>query len=254
MKKYYYTLPFLVCLILYNLGCTPRQLQKNYDESKISHLYNESVGDAAKPQTWEIQKDLVRIEQGQSDLIWKEWQGESYVLVVSWKKDTVYYKNDTTKGTYNTSKYPIWVTVNPELQQLCQNQRFGKKEGLDLRLKQLLGLPPTTEKHYFVEFWVKPQDLFRPCLDASVSEVNCGLAFPEATSAEHQQWINDLRLASYYHAEWDQNYPWTQLGYTYDWHPKNKTHVGLSEFVIGQHKEVIVHRMYATEDYCASVE
>ncbi|MEO1513947.1 MAG: hypothetical protein AAFV95_03005 [Bacteroidota bacterium] len=237
-------------LMLYCAACAPRQLSKPYDEKKVSYLYSKSVGDAAKPQPWEIKKDLLKISSATPDLVWKAVNGEQYVLVSSWTKDTTYYKNDAQTGTYNTTNYPIWVTAVPELQQLCQQKKFGRKEGLQLRLKQLLGLPPNVEKNYFVEFWVRPQDLFRPCLDSGVSNINCTLDFPDSETDDHKKWINELRLKSYYNSAWDQNYPWTQLGYTYDWHPKNKRHIGLSEFVIGENKEVIVHRIVATDDYC----
>jgi hypothetical protein len=228
-------------------------LLKPYQEEKMYRLYGESVGDAAKPQPWEITRDLITIKADAPYLIWKQIRGEPHLLVSSWKYDTTYYKNAEKTGTYNTGQYPIWVTTAPELRQICGNKQFGRKEGLDLRLKQLLGLPPSVEKNYFVEFWVRPQDLFRPCLDSEVSEANCTLAFPEDESADHKQWINDLRIASYYNAEWDKNYPWTQLCYTYDWHPRNKDHVGVSEFVIGENKEVVVNRIFTTEEYCKVV-
>lgn len=194
------------------LSCSSRELTKSYNAERVSHVYSLSVGDAAKPQPWEIRSDLISISVDNKDLIWKEINGEPYLLVSSWKEDVKYYKNDASAGFYNTRNYPIWVTVAPELQRLCQEKRFGRKEGLDLRLKQLLGLPPTVEKGYFVEFWVKPQDLFRPCLDGAVDDVNCTLEFPADATDEHRQWINDMRLGSYYSSNWDSNYPWTQLG------------------------------------------
>ncbi len=249
MKSYFYVL-LLILIANCWFACAPRQLSKPYKESKIISLYSHSIGDAAKPQPWEVEKKLIKINKESQGLIWKEINGEQYILASSWKKDTTHYFNDNVTGTYNTSNYPIWVTIAPELQGVCKSKRFGRKEGLDLRLKQLLGLPPNVEKNYFVEFWVRPQDLFRPCLDSEISDVNCTLAFPEDGSEEHKKWINDLRIASYYNADWDKNYPWTQLGYTYDWHPKNKNNVGLSEFVIGKNKEIIVNRIYTTTQYC----
>ena len=44
-------------------------------------------------------------------------------------------------------------------------------------------------------------------------------------------------------------YPWGQLGYTYDWNPKNKSHVGLSEFIIGAGKTIYVNRIVTTQEY-----
>lgn len=41
-----------------------------------------------------------------------------------------------------------------------------------MRLKQLLGLPPTATNSYFVKFWVRPNDLFRPCPDKEINGKN----------------------------------------------------------------------------------
>ncbi|MEM6264978.1 MAG: hypothetical protein AAGI38_20875 [Bacteroidota bacterium] len=248
MKNAFYLA--LAFTLIYGTACAPRELTKPYKEEKISLLYSESVGDAAKPQPWEIYNDLITIKKGTPHLIWKEIDNKTYVLVSTWQSDTVYYKNNLQTGTYNTGEHALWITTAPELQTLCSQKSFGRKEGLNLRLEQLLGLPPNAGKKFFIEFWVQPQDLFRPCLDSEVSEANCTLAFPDDESLAHKKWINYLRLASYYNPEWNKNYPWTQLGYTYDWHPKNKSHIGLSEFVIGKNKEIIVHRVYTTDQYC----
>ena len=248
------TLILCVLIISCSLACAPRQLTRDYDSVKIQQLYSECIEDAAKPQSWEVSRKLVPVTPGNQQLVWKQMNGENYLLVSSWKADTIYYKNDEKTGLYNTGKYPIWVTTAPQLQNLCQSKKFGRKEGLDLRLKQLFGMPPNVEKKYFVEFWVKPQDLYRPCPDPEISDGNCGLAFPESVTEEHKSWVNDQRLASYYNADWDKNYPWTQLGYTYDWHPKSRDNVGLSEFIIATNKDIIVAGFKTTEEYCAVPE
>lgn len=247
-------LAVFVCMQVLLFSCAPRQLMKPYEQAQTQRQYAEGVGDAAKPQAWEISSNLIAVKKENSDLVWKDINGASYLLVSSWKADTTYYKNDAKSGFYNTGKYPIWVTAAPELQQRCQSKKFGRKEGLDLRLKQLFGMPPGVDKKYFVEFWVRPKDLYRPCPDPEISDTKCGLAFPEAVTDHHKDWINNQRLMSYFNPAWDQNYPWTQLGYTYDWNPKNKRHVGLSEFIIGENAEVVVKGFQTTEEYCALPE
>ena len=248
IKPYIYLTIFFVFLL--GLSCSTRKLSKSYNELKINHLYSQSIEDAAKPQPWEIKSDLVKISGKNPNLIWKEIDGEFYILVSTWKIDTFFLINNSPDRKINTSKFLSWVTTAPELQNLCQNRSFGRKEGLDLRLKQLLGLPPNIEKNYFIEFWVTPKDLFRPCLDQGVYDVNCNLSFPENGSLQYKKWINDLRIESYYNAEWDKNYPWTQLGYTYDWNSKNKNNFGASEFVIDKNKDIFINKIYTTEDYC----
>ena len=249
MKTLHY-LPALIFVAAILHGCSPRQLTKAYDQVKIQRIYEESVGEAAKPQPWKISKNLIEIKKNNPQLIWKTINGEDYLLVSTWVQDTSWYKTDPNTGFYNTGTHAAWITTAPELQNRCRNQKFGRKEGLDLRMKQMLGMPPTVVKKFFVEFWVRPKDLFRPCPDQDITDNTCGLAFPGNVSAGHKKWINDLRLASYYNPTWNKNYPWTELGYTYDWYPKNKTHIGMSEFVIGENKNVIINKFYTTMEYC----
>ena len=147
---------------------------------------------------------------------------------------------------FNTKGYPIWITTAPEL---LQRMKETKPKNVDHRLKQLLGLPPTSEYSHFVEFWVRPQDLFRPCPDQEISDNRCDTYFPAGTDSLHIDWINGYRINSYYQRELYEKYPWTQLGYTYDWSPRNKSHVGLSEFVIGTDRDIVVKAIYTTEEY-----
>ena len=58
--------------------------------------------------------------------------------------------------------------------------------------------------------------------------------------------IEDLRAASY----GEDGYPWTQLGYTYDWAPGAESEVGESEFVVRAGSEVIVESVTSQADYC----
>ena len=99
-------------------------------------------------------------------------------------------------------------------------------------------------------FWVKMENLFRPCPDEEITDGACQLFFPIDTKYEHLIFIETYRERSYSNSlnPFD-NYPWTQLGYTYDWYPKNKSHIGLSEFVIEPNAQVIIDTMIKTEDY-----
>ncbi|MDX1939179.1 MAG: hypothetical protein SFU99_01425 [Saprospiraceae bacterium] len=241
---------FICILLIITTACVPRLLVKNYNESKIQKIYNKSIADTAKPEPTEVDNNLLAITKETPGLVWKTINGEDYLLVSSWKGDTTYYKNDPNTGFYNTGKYIIWVTAAPQLQALCKDKKFGRKEGLDLRLKQFFGMPPNTEKKYFVEFWVRPQDLYRPCPDNEVNDKSCGLCFAENAPKEYQEWFKNQRNTSYYNCNWYDNYPWTQLGYTYDWSPRNKTHIGLSEYIIGENKKVVVNGFVTTADYC----
>ena len=59
-----------------------------------------------------------------------------------------------------------------------------------------------------------------------------------------------MRAHQYFESEKPLNraYPWTQLGYTYDWGSAN--HHGASEFDVRTESTLIVNGITSIEDYC----
>lgn len=216
----------------------------------IKYHYTRALNDAAQPTPFKISQYLTKITTDAPNLKWKTINGEEYVLVSSWKADTKYYKNDAQTGFYNTGKYPIWVTAAPDLQLWLAMKKVANPEK---RLRQLFGLPPNAEKKYFVEFWVRPQDLIRPCIDTEISDSSCDLYLknPTDANAENLLWLLEQVHQSFADSSLYNRYPFTQLGYTYDWNPRNKSHIGLSEFVIGKNKNIIIGEIFTTEEYLA---
>ena len=206
-------------------------------------LYKQSMINSIRPDSSKIYNNLVQINDSNKNLIRKTINNEEYILVDTWKQNVSFYQKDT---IFNTGSYNIWVTTAPELKERI---KLESPKDTNLRLLQLLGLPPTSTYSYFVEFWVRPVDLFRPCPDKEIWDGNCDLCFPEGTSQEHINWINENRISRYYQCDLYNQYPWSQLGYTYDWNPKNKSHVGLSEFIIGTGKTIYVNRIVTTSEY-----
>jgi hypothetical protein len=214
-------------------------------------LYQKSIKDAIYPETGEVYNKLVRVDKQNNNLIWKNIEGEDYILAVTWKQNISFYEKYLDSAFYNTGSHPIWITTAPELQ---QRMKLEKAKDTDRRLIQLLGLPPNSVYSYFVEFWVKPADLFRPCPDQEITDQKCETCFPEKTDPNHIAWINENRISRYYQCDLFSQYPWTQLGYTYDWNPNNQSHVGLSEFVIRANRKVVVKAIYETKDYLRQVD
>ncbi|MEI7824735.1 MAG: hypothetical protein WCI01_05505 [Chlorobiaceae bacterium] len=63
-------------------------------------------------------------------------------------------------------------------------------------------------------------------------------------SDEYVKWYNDLKMQSY----GTNGYPWTRLGYTYDW-GDSRRHIGLSEFVIMPGATVEIKAIAPTTEY-----
>ncbi len=234
-----------IFLLLVLVSCKVTQTISKPTPLDVQTIYRNAMADAAYPQPSEIDSNLIPITEQNPNLIWKTINNEKYLLVVTWKKDASFYQKSL-DTIFNTSKWPIWISTAPELK-----NKFKQLNPTDTigRLNQLLGLTPDSHYNYFVEFWVRPQDLFRACPDKEITDKHCSTCFPANVDTIHKQWIQETRLLSYYGCELYSQYPWTELGYTYDWSPSNPTHVGLSEFVIAANKNVYVKAIYTNSEY-----
>lgn len=213
-------------------------------QTDLKSLYNAAIEDTAIAERHEISKNLVAIVPSNNDLIWKDKDAqEPYVLVVTW---TDYDGYDGKVGQSTAAGIDIWVTAVPEVQDFCRNL----KNDPALRLEQVLGLPPHSGHDRFVELWVKTADLFRPSADPEISDSEAEIDFRIANkfmklSDQYIRWFNDQKKVSYK----PEGYPWTRLGYTYDWgNPWN--HVGLSEFIIARGSQIEIKSISSTAEYC----
>jgi len=204
--------------------------------------YQAAVADARTPTTGKINKNLTPIVAYNGNLAWEGAAGASRVKMAALTRN--YY--DGREGQdYLLSFGELWVTVAPELQRFFQGQPAAPSMR---RLEQLLGLPPDNGYTRIVEFWVNPGDMFRPSPDPEITDTMAELDFPQgsrtAVADGYRAWFAQTKHARY---DTPQPYPWTQLGYTYDWGSAN--HMGLSEFVIEKGSTVGVCRVYAPDDY-----
>ncbi|MFT6221588.1 MAG: hypothetical protein ACJA0C_000992 [Candidatus Endobugula sp.] len=137
-----------------------------------------------------------------------------------------------------------WVTQNGAVLNQCK--AFVKDE-VNLRIQQLLGLPPQeVTQRYFAVLDVKVADMFRPCANPSLAATECTTNFPDDVSESHKVWYAGQTAAAYQSVK---GYPWTRLGYTYDWNPQTDEE-GVSEFVIKKGATVNIVSLTPTEEYC----
>lgn len=229
-----------LCLILFICLSSVLPAQDNYEK-----VYQEAIKESMYPPTDTRDTNLIAIVKSNPTLTWKTINNEDYVLMVSMKNANYY---GTPGTTTNTGIYQVWVTAANEMK-----ERIIKEKPTDtlMRLKQLLGLPPTANYKYMIEFWVKPSDLFRPCPDKEITDKRCNLCFShnDSLNIKYVKWFDETRIQRYYACGLANQYPWTQLGYTYDWNPKNSSHIGLCEFVIDVGKTIIVNNVYSISGY-----
>jgi hypothetical protein len=206
----------------------------------LDELFQNAIEDAMVTKPSEIYSGLTPVEESNRNLNWTGDLGNERVLVVTFTK---YASSYPVGQTINASWGETWVTVAPEIKTFFKTH-VNSNVNVTLRALQLLGLPPNSSNTYFVELWVSPQSLFRPTPDNEINDTTTQLTFPASATVEYKTWFNNNILYSYF----PERYPWTRLGYTYDW-GNSDSHVGLSEFVLEQNSIVVVESVTSTADY-----
>lgn len=273
-------------LSLLAVSCGGGAGTQSTDHKSIQQQYSSAVADARVVTVDEISSCLTPIAPYNGNLIWENNIVGSRLLVATViDENGKYYRcdepagcaGDTCKEGGNCSSYrwDSWVTVVPEMK-----QRFAGTIPSLLRVVQLLGLPPSyatkgnpREVKYVMELWVSPSDLFRPCPDSEISDTVCEMQFPadpfrildthntiratEGLAAPvfktYTAWFNNRARNVYTATSSSDAYPWTRLGYTYDW--GSPLRFGLSEFVVHGRKEdgstisVGIHSVKAISEY-----
>ncbi len=209
----------------------------------LNQTYTNAIDDAMITDDNEISSNLTPITENNSNLTWQGNGSDKRVLVVLW---TTHKSSYPVGGNVTTYWGETWVTVVPEIKNFFKSHSISEQY-LQLRVAQLLGLPPDSKDDYFVEVWVNPKDLFRPTPDNEINDTTAQLDFPSSVNLTYEKWFDENIISSYFPKE----YPWTRLGYTYDWGNSN-SHVGLSEFVIKNNSNIAVKSVQTTKEYLAS--
>ncbi|HVJ51214.1 MAG TPA: hypothetical protein VM689_02045 [Aliidongia sp.] len=134
------------------------------------------------------------------------------------------------------SRY-TWVSLPQQLHALCR-----QKPDTILAIQEILGLPPAPNpsqpghRYQVITFKVPRESLFRPCPSGTdVGTPRCAIDQTAKLDPETTRFLLDQIWSS------DQlsdrpaqiaGYPFTGMGWSYDWDPASPNHVGVSEYVI----------------------
>ena len=227
-----------IALSLFLLGCNSRFVSVSNNLTKYQQMYNQAIVDAAIAKKSE-EYPLTPIKDTETKVV--QWVDQNSV--------DKYYKTPYENNQLMSVKKKggIFVSLKSELQKKCQNY-LGKH--LTQRLEQLLGLPPNSGYTYLVEMSVQKEDIFRPCIDPDITKKKCE-AQPSSLdqiSQTHKAWLAEQMLKSYQFTD-RKGYPFTRLGYTYDWNTDTPD-LGVSEYIIREGAKIKVINIMSTEDYC----
>jgi len=228
----------------------------------ITPEYQAAVIDAQTLTPAKIFKDLVAVSQYNDnlDLVWEGVPGSSRVLMVCWTNGQYYRPYIGQSYTLDVFRN-LWVTASPELANWLSGHLA---EATVSRVEELLGLPQEYGQTDFVEMWVNPQDLYRPSADPEITDHEAELELranpltPYSTTVTITEKVGGVPVA-YSYPDWYTTrrasiytatppFPWTALGYTYDY-GNPATTVGLSEFVIRGGSTVTVKSVTPNAEY-----
>lgn len=219
--------PRTILLLLFLLsGCST--LQQRADIKLEKELYKQAINDAAVIEACEIELLPVITEPRVKVVTWTNYPNSYHTgqeMIVDWGA--------------------LWVTLDNDVKSRClkfdQEQRVAD-------IQKLLGLPLDNEaKRSFVTLEVDSDMLFRPCANPSIKENQCSADFPKNVSKAHFEWYAKQTALSYQPYT---GFPWTRLGYTYNW-KEGENEVGLAEFVVKEGSKVLPVSVVETALYCS---
>jgi hypothetical protein len=241
---------FAVVILLFAAGWVWVAVSER-PETQYPAQYQKAVAEAEQIVPRQVAQDLVR------------FRADEPVAVDSWISEQDLARFREASGNWLAhAPHEIWVTVEPGLQKFCTAYFAAHGRNLDrltLRLEQRLGLPPDGVKREFLEIRLErptPDVIFRPCIDPATDRADC-LDHPgaEPVDLQHRKWLHK-QFADSYESSPQNAFPWTGLGYTFDWAPGAQPgefeRFGESEFVIRQGAPIRILRAVDTAAYCSS--
>lgn len=218
--------PFVaVLLAICCIGGTTLLLRPPTVPPTDEQLYAAAVLDTVTIEEGEV-LPLVSIT-GDSDMV--SWRDGKILLVTVNNQP-----QDYIVGEHLTLAGEVWSFTSREVAAWYGQNKKGVTDWT-LRLKQLVGVPPDGDYTHVTAMWARPDDVLRPAYSTDITSGAMPTALPDGTPDDYKVWFERNILWSYF----DSAYPWTRLGYTYDW-ADNGTEYGVSEFWIRPGAEVLV--------------
>lgn len=205
----------------------------------LEQVYKEAVADAVAAEEDEIYPLVTLTEEG-GMVSFRD--GKVLLLTVNDSPDQ-YPAGETV-----TLPGEVWTFTDLEIAKWYPEHKKGVTDWT-LRLEQLVGVPPDAAYTHVTAMWVSPEDVIRPAYLTDVTESGMTVMLPEDTPEEYREWFDGNIIWSYF----DSAYPWTRMGYTYDWSPDSGEY-GLTEFLVRSGAEAAVEYTDTVDEFIDRLE
>ncbi|MBR1546742.1 MAG: hypothetical protein IJ633_08135 [Prevotella sp.] len=257
-KITFFTIGFCFLLVTMLMGCKQSNAVQTSEEetawyendSALLAQLDAAIADAKQLDASKVSNDLMPVKKGYPGQEWATIDGKDMVLLVTLVDSSRLQRFFGQEGVYRIDReLGTWVTLPADW--LRKKDAY---EGLDsvaahMRMIQMYGLSPDCDYNIMVQFYADPSYMFRPAHTPDITTTSAGLEFPAYADTTYtvgetnfREWYRYSFASAY---EDDSPLPWTQLGYTYDWH-EGANRVGLSEYIV-THQSLIKVKSYESE-------
>lgn len=239
-------IPLFVAMLLIILAACKKD-NETAPTLTMDQLYANSIADAMIADSSEIIDTLQPITPSNSLLQWKTINGRQYVLMSTFMRFPSSYPEG---DSINTVWGEAWLFIPAQMKKRLV---FTASSDTIMRICQLLGLPPVNSRSntHIADMWVPAERLNRPAGNPDITTTRASAVLMNSVPADFSTWFNNYIIYAYYHtlqSSTDFHYPWTRMGYTYDWAPDAKK-VGLSEFVLSASSGCWVEKVRTAQEY-----
>ncbi|MFY0254515.1 hypothetical protein ACDQ55_11225 [Chitinophaga sp. 30R24] len=244
-----YLLVYLLFAAITFAGCKKDDSNNPAPVYNLNQLYAQAVDDAMVADSSEISTALSPITTDNPDLQWKTINGQAYVLLATFMKyPNSYPVGDSITNTWGES----WLFIPQQMKSRIA-AGFTPTSDTIMRICQLLGLPPanTSSNTHIAQIWVKASSLYRPAGNPAIDTKTSGPVLISSVTPDYTTWFNNYIIYAYYRPltlATDAHYPWTRMGYTYDWAP-GASKVGMSEYVLQASSGAWVEQVSRAADF-----
>lgn len=220
-------------------------------------LYGQAVRNAqanlAHAQSPPSAAGLWDLDADNANLLWSGEPGRSLVQVTTFTKASYY--QSYTPGQALSAAVDLWVLPAPQMRaEVPAEDPLTTALNPWLATSMYLGLPPANTNNAVVTLWVDPGWMLRPAIDTAIDRHDQDASFfltlqtvptvsttatPRdapapgfASASSYVEWFLERQSAIFDFSIKGGPYPWTGLGYTYDWNPAAADVVGGSEFLV----------------------
>lgn len=204
-------------------------------------LWESAMQDAVFSEDSEIM-ELVTLTPEDPHVIWDE-SGER-VLLFTWHD---YDDECEPGGPVPSGGGDIWATSLGEMTAWYEEHHEGVTDW-ELRFAQLLGVHADEGYTCFTGFWVSPEDVIRPAYLTDI-KAQMEIGYDNLQEGPYKEWFDQNILWSYFESD----YPWTRLGYTYDW-SGGASEYGLTEFLISESSRTEIVFSCTTDEFVLWLE